>query len=163
MNRKTISLSMIKLSEKFDNAVKEKNCGFPCTLCFDGWTNQHQKIVNLVVICEGCAYYLNSVLVEHNNEATLKILDEGKQIVKEMGGILVAVSGDNFSGVVAAISTFCTENPQVIGFRCLAHSIQLTISDLLDKFPLKRVIETIIPLFVKHFSDPDHKKKLKDF
>ena len=162
INRKIISLSMIKLSEKFDSAVKDKIRGFPCTLCFDGWTNQHQKIVNLVVICEGFAYYLNSVLVEHN-EATLKnILDEGKQIVKEMGGILVAVSGDIFSGVVAAISTFCPENPQVIGFRCLAHSIQLTISDLLDKSPLKRVSETIIPLFVKHFSGPDHKKKLKD-
>ena len=38
----------------------------------------------------------------------------------------------------------------------------MTISDLLDKSPLKRVIETSIPLFVKHFSDLDHKKKLKD-
>ena len=112
MNRKAITVSMIKLSEKFDRAVKDKIRGCPCTLCFDGWTNQHQKIVNLVVICEGCADYLNSILVEHNDEATLKkFLDEGKRLVKEMGGILVAVSGDNFSGVVAAVSTFCTENP----------------------------------------------------
>ena len=63
-----------------------------------------------MVICEGCAYYLNSILVEHNDETTLKrILDEGKLLVEEMGGILVAVSGDNFSGVVLPFRLFVLE------------------------------------------------------
>ena len=56
-----------------------------------------------------------------------------------MGAILVAVSGDNFSGVVAAISNFCLENPQIIEFLCLAHSVQLTIKDLLRLSPLKYI------------------------
>ena len=108
MNRTSISESMIKLAEKFDRAVQDKIRGCACTLCFDGWTNHGQRIVNLVSTCEGCAYYLDSILVEHNDEVTLKtILDKGKRIVNEMGAILVAVNGDNFSGVVAAISNLC--------------------------------------------------------
>ena len=140
MNRTSISESMNKLAEKFDRAVQDKIRGCACTLCFDGWTNHGQRIVNLVSTCEGCAYYLDSILVEHNDEVTLKtILDKGKRIVNEMGAILVAVSGDNFSGVVAAISNFCLENPQIIEFLCLAHSVQLTIKDLLRLSPLKYI------------------------
>ena len=72
MNRTSISESMIKLA-KFDRAVQEKIRGCACILCFDGWTNHDQKIVNLVITCEGCAYYLESILVEHNDEVTLKL------------------------------------------------------------------------------------------
>ena len=104
MNRKSISENMVRLAEKFDKSVKDKIRGRPCTLCFDGWTNHSQRIVNLVITCDSCAYYLDSVPVEDNDENTLKsILDEGKQIIGDLGGMLIAVSGDNFSGVVAAI------------------------------------------------------------
>lgn len=163
MNRKSLSENMVRLAEKFDRAVKDKIRGRPCTLCFDGWTNHSQKIVNLVITCDSCAYYLDSIPVEHNNENTLKsILDEGKQIIRDLGGILIAVSGDNFSGVVAAITKFCAENQQIFGFRCLAHSIQLTINDLSHISPLNNVFHSIIPNFVKHFNDPDNRKKLHD-
>ena len=72
-----------------------------------------------------------------------------------MGAILVAVSVANFSGAVAAISEFGVENPEIIGLRCPAHSIQLIIHDLSKILPLKTVFQGIIPKFVKHFNNID--------
>ena len=57
---------------------------------------------------------------------------------------------------MAAISAFWAENQEIIGFRCLAHSIELTINDLSQISPFKEDFLGIIPNFVRHFNKPDN-------
>lgn len=64
MHRHKMSVVMKKLADKYDQCVNQRVKGRPVTLCFDGWTNHGDKINNDVIIVEGRAFYLTSILLK---------------------------------------------------------------------------------------------------
>lgn len=63
--------------------------------------------------------------MRNDSETILQIVDDASTMISKMGGILVAVVGDNHAGLQLGIEKFVTKHPSVFPIRCAAHSIQV--------------------------------------
>lgn len=64
-----------------------------------------RKVYNIIMIHEGEAHFVNSVEMSSNSgEHILEILKEQKEMLELRGMVVVAVVGDNASGVQNALA-----------------------------------------------------------
>lgn len=108
----------------------------------------------------GVSYFWRCHRLQHYNEEQIRpLIDAAFKELNSIGAILVAVTGDNASGVQNAIMAFCGEHPAVMGFRCQAHSIALLVNDVMQLDPLPAAA-AILERLADFCDDADNMKAL---
>lgn len=157
----SLSTDMIAFGNRLVTLLQSRLRGQAVTLALDGG-KIHKKVQSMSVICDGKAYYLAACTVLHNdNESILKVLEKGHDFLAQSGANLVAVVGDNHSGVQLAIDKFVDKYPKVFKIRCAAHSLQLLMGDLYKVYPMPTAVR-LGNMILGHFNDVDAAKKLED-
>ena len=118
-------------------------------------------------------------LLHNDNDTILQVLEQGKKTIDELGGKVMAVVGDNHSGLQlgvqkkhtlttisyclrsTGIQRFLAKHPGIFGLRCAAHSLQLLMGDLYKHRPLCNALR-LGEAILTHFSNVDAKQKLMD-
>ena len=138
-----MSEEMLLLAQRMRAALAKVVLGESVTLAIDGG-KIHRKLQSLSIVVGKKAYYLRSIpvcqnfycgfyscvlchcpQVLHNDNSTIyQVLEDGKNMVETMGGEVVAVVGDNHSGLQLGIDKLVEKHPRIFKLRCAAHSFQ---------------------------------------
>ena len=105
------------------------------TVGIDGWTNvRHQKVVNLVGVANGVAYYWDSLVLEKRStaKAQTKPVGDGIKSIIDQGVVVVGLVTDNervnyklYEHLSEKRFTFLIHVP------CAAHTIQLCVKSVI--------------------------------
>ena len=106
--RRTLSSTMETLAQRIMGKVYSKLAGNMVTLGVDGWTNtRKEKMYNVVAISNGVAYFVDSVEAPSNSsDSIFAVVKAAKDALEAKGLVVVAVVGDNHSGVQSALSRY---------------------------------------------------------
>lgn len=124
------------------------------TIAIDGWTNvRHDKVINVLPICQGTAYYWSSAVNPlHNNSAENQYTILAP-IIKDLIDHRVTIVGlvaDNEAVNGALFKLLQKEYSFLIQIPCAAHTIQLCVKKMLELPAMKVVIDgmsTILNIF----------------
>jgi len=117
------------------------------SLSLDSWTNvRHDKVVNIVPMCNGVAYYWDSIVNSMNNntaswqfprvkESFLSIISKGVSVV--------AMVADNEAVNGALYRLMKDEFPFLVRVPCAAHTIQLCVKKIIDLPEVRTVVVTM--------------------
>ena len=117
------------------------------TIAVDGWTNiRHDKVVNIVPLCRGSAYYWTSVVNSYHSNTALWQYHHLKPHFEDLihrGVRIVAVVADNESVNGALFSLLQEDYPFLVQVPCAAHTIQLAVKKLLCVRPVRKVVKAM--------------------
>jgi hypothetical protein len=105
------------------------------TVGMDGWTNvRHQKVINLVPVANGVAYYWDSVILKKRSTAKeqLPLIQAGLESIIKSGVILAGISFDNEMVNYSLFDLLAQHFPFLIHVPCAAHTIQLLVKSALS-------------------------------
>lgn len=72
-----------------------------------------------------------------------QVISKSKTMVESEGLKVIAVVGDNHSGVQAALGRIEQEDPGCVAVRCGAHSLQLLLGDVEDLPPINGALKAM--------------------
>jgi hypothetical protein len=141
--------------------------GAVCTLALDGWTNTiGQKVTNLLIVCNGKAYYWTSVCneFEHNTAQWLEkqfvpIIDDLKEKQVMFGG----VSLDNEATSLSFFDCLQHSFDWILHLPCVAHLMQLCVRDLLKHVDVNAAVQCMLNILQQVKSDKEVRLKLYAF
>jgi hypothetical protein len=117
------------------------------TIAIDGWTNiRHDKVVNIVPLCRGSAYYWTSVVNSYHSNTAVWQYTHLKPHFEDLihrGVRLVAVVADNESVNGALFALLQEDYPFLVQVPCAAHTIQLAVKKLLCIKPVRKVVKAM--------------------
>ena len=115
------------------------------TIAIDGWTNvRHDKVVNIVPLCRGSAYYWTSVVNSYHSNTAAWQYDHLKPHFEDLlrlGVRLVAIVADNESVNGALYELLQEDYPFLVQVPCAAHTIQLAVKKILCIKPVRKVVK----------------------
>jgi hypothetical protein len=100
------------------------------TVGMDGWTNvRHEKVINLVPVADGVAFYWDSVVLKKGGTAKqqLPLIAAGLDSILREGVVVVGVSSDNEGTNYALFALLVEQFKFLIHSPCAAHTIQLCV------------------------------------
>jgi hypothetical protein len=100
------------------------------TVGMDGWTNvRHEKVINLVPVASGVAYYWDSVVLTARStaEAQRPLIAAGVNSIVSEGVVVLGISSDNEGVNYALFELLSKQFPFLIHVPCAAHTIQLCV------------------------------------
>ena len=104
------------------------------TVGMDGWTNvRHQKVINLVPVANGVAYYWDSVILKKRSTAREQLpqIQAGLESIIKSGVVLAGISSDNEMVNYTLFELLSQRFPFLIHVPCAAHTIQLLVKSAL--------------------------------
>lgn len=106
--REELSKEMKELSEKVTKLLIQRISSGIVTMAVDGWTNcRHKKVLNIMLIFEGEAYFLQSLEVGANTaEVIFQAVKKMKTMLEEHRVVVCSVVGDNASGVQSGLAKY---------------------------------------------------------
>ena len=114
--------------------------GAGITVGIDGWTNvRHEKVVDLVPVSNGVAYYWDSIILKKRStaKAQTKPVGDGLQNIMDQGVIVVGLVTDNEQ---VNYKLYCRLSKQrfqfLIHVPCAAHTLQLCVHAALALNPI---------------------------
>jgi hypothetical protein len=117
------------------------------TIAVDGWTNvRHDKVVNIVPLCRGSAYYWTSVVNSYHSNTAVWQYNHLKPHFEDLirrGVRLVAVVADNESVNGALFALLQEDYPFLVQVPCAAHTIQLAVKKLLCVKSVRKVVKVM--------------------
>lgn len=135
------------------------------TICVDGWTNvRHDKVNNIVILCDGTAYYWSSVTNTLEQNTAEWIADHIRPKIQELldGDVeVVAFVADNEAVNTATYNILKQDYPFMIHIPCAAHTIQLCVKYILKSGTLNEVIQAVGTMIAAFDRSKELRQKLK--
>jgi hypothetical protein len=120
--------------------VNALRLGAGVTVGIDGWTNvRHEKVVNLVPVANGVAYYWDSLILKKRStaKAQTKPVGDGLKNIMDQGVIVVGLVTDNEQVNYKLYRRLSKERFQfLIHVPCAAHTVQLCVHAALALSPI---------------------------
>ena len=104
------------------------------TVGMDGWTNvRHEKVINLVPVANGVAYYWDSVVLKKRSTAAaqLPLISAGLESIIKAGVLVAGISSDNEMVNYTLFDLLIQPFPFLVHVPCAAHTIQLLVKSAL--------------------------------
>ena len=116
------------------------------TIGMDGWTNvRHEKVINLVPVANGVAYYWDSVILKKRStaQAQLPLISEGISSIMKNGVIVAGISSDNEMVNYTLFELLSVPFPFLVHVPCAAHTIQLLVKSALSLPAITTSLDTM--------------------
>jgi hypothetical protein len=121
------------------------------TVGIDGWTNNnHVKVVNVVAVGRGVAYYWDSVLLRERSTAQAQhqpVLEKLESLIGK-GVRVVALVTDNESVNSALFRRLKVDLPWLLHIPCAAHTIQLCVNKVMKLPLISGVVEGLLAMLM---------------
>jgi hypothetical protein len=133
----------------------------------DGWTNvRHDKVNNIVILCDGVAYYWSSVtnILEKNTAEWIANSVRPKvQEIVDHGIEVVALVADNEAVNQATYNILKSHFPFLLFIPCAAHTIQLCVKYILKSGTLDEVVRAVSTIIAQFDRSKELRQKLKRY
>jgi hypothetical protein len=137
------------------------------TVCVDGWTNvRHDKVNNIVIICDGIAYYWCSITnsFEKNTAEWLAELIRPKlQEIMDQGVEVLALVADNEAVNQATYDILKESFHFMIHIPCAAHTLQLCVKYILKSDALQELVKSVGDIISMFDRSKELRQKLKRY
>jgi hypothetical protein len=151
-------------SEKVRDAVIERlHESEWVTVGVDGWTNVNgHKVLNLVPVAGGVAYYWNSVVLKHHSAAADQeqpVLEALDKLIKRSVRVTAIVT-DNEQVNIALFNRLLPTFPFLLHIPCAAHTIQLCVNKAIKLKGVFKVQDALIALLAAYKASKTLRVKL---
>lgn len=147
-----LSLSKKNMDDILHHMVKSED---PVTLAIDGWTNvRSNKVINLLLISNGVAYYYCSVENWDNLNNAEWLVSQLKEQINNLlllGIRLTSVTSDNDNVMKTTCKILNQLFPVLIHVPCSAHILQLCLKKICEIPKVKDIIDDVLAIvnFIK--------------
>jgi hypothetical protein len=157
-SRYTLKKHQMRIAERIREQVIARLRGSQCFvgLAIDGWTNvRHEKVMNVIPICQGIAYYWKSIVNGLVNNSAPNQYKALKPVIKDMIDnkiYIVSIIADNEAVNDALFKLISEDYHFFIKVPCAAHTIQLCVKHVLELPIVREVVggmATILHAFEK--------------
>ena len=158
-SRTAIKHSLSTLADKLRNTILQQliSSSAPVTVAIDGWTNvNHTKITNLVLICNGVAYYWCSIPNDFDKNTAVWLNSVISPVLTNLHA-----RGIRFSSLVALFELLQQSFPFLIRIPCAAHTVQIVVKGVLAIVKFSKTVDVVRSIVNQFEKQKDSRLRLR--